>query len=254
MAGTGGTHAGHGAAQTGAAFGGLKAPAVWRRESASDTVRALERMAWKLTTFRHSCASKLTDGKRSCISVRGQHCCKNQGILRFIVAVPEPRLVRRHFFTRFISPKEIIMTIKVGDRLPEGSLAEFIETETAGCALGPNTFNVADLVKGKKIAVFAVPGAFTPTCSAKHLPGYIKLADEFKAKGVDEIWALSVNDAFVMGAWGRDQKPPASSVCWPMAAPRSPKRWAWMPISANSAWVHARNAIRCCSKMAWSSN
>ncbi|WP_050461518.1 peroxiredoxin [Herbaspirillum autotrophicum] len=98
------------------------------------------------------------------------------------------------------------MTIKVGDRLPEGSLAEFIETETAGCALGPNTFNVADLVKGKKIAVFAVPGAFTPTCSAKHLPGYIKLADEFKAKGVDEIWALSVNDAFVMGAWGRDQK------------------------------------------------
>ena len=98
------------------------------------------------------------------------------------------------------------MTIKVGDRLPEGSLAEFIETVTAGCALGPNTFNVADLVKGKKIAVFAVPGAFTPTCSAKHLPGYIKLADEFKAKGVDEIWALSVNDAFVMGAWGRDQK------------------------------------------------
>lgn len=98
------------------------------------------------------------------------------------------------------------MTIKIGDRLPEGTLAEFIETETAGCALGPNTFNVADLVKGKKIAVFAVPGAFTPTCSAKHLPGYIKLADQFKAKGVDEIWALSVNDAFVMGAWGRDQK------------------------------------------------
>jgi len=98
------------------------------------------------------------------------------------------------------------MTINIGDRLPEGSLAEFIETETAGCALGPNTFNVADLVKGKKIAVFAVPGAFTPTCSAKHLPGYIKLAAEFKAKGVDEIWALSVNDAFVMGAWGRDQK------------------------------------------------
>ena len=98
------------------------------------------------------------------------------------------------------------MTINIGDRLPEGSLAEFIETETAGCALGPNTFNVADLVKDKKIAVFAVPGAFTPTCSAKHLPGYIKLAAEFKAKGVDEIWAVSVNDAFVMGAWGRDQK------------------------------------------------
>ncbi|KAF3999678.1 peroxiredoxin [Glaciimonas immobilis] len=98
------------------------------------------------------------------------------------------------------------MTIKIGDTLPEGQLAEFIETETEGCALGPNTFNVRDLVKGKKIALFAVPGAFTPTCSAKHLPGYVKFAAEFKAKGVDEIWAISVNDAFVMGAWGRDQK------------------------------------------------
>src|ERR1700693_664410 len=98
------------------------------------------------------------------------------------------------------------MTIKIGDHLPEGSLAEFIETATEGCALGPNPFKVSDLVKGKKIAVFAVPGAFTPTCSAKHLPGYVKLAADFKAKGVDEIWAISVNDAFVMGAWGRDQK------------------------------------------------
>jgi peroxiredoxin len=98
------------------------------------------------------------------------------------------------------------MTIKIGERLPEGSLAEYIEVETAGCSLGPNTFNVADMVKGKKIAVFAVPGAFTPTCSAKHLPGYIALAAEFKARGVDEIWAIAVNDAFVMGAWGRDQK------------------------------------------------
>lgn len=98
------------------------------------------------------------------------------------------------------------MTIKIGDHLPEGSLAEFIETATEGCALGPNTFKVSDLVKGKKIAVFAVPGAFTPTCSAKHLPGYVKLAADFKAKGVDEIWAISVNDAFVMGAWGREQK------------------------------------------------
>ncbi|WP_050479042.1 peroxiredoxin [Herbaspirillum rhizosphaerae] len=98
------------------------------------------------------------------------------------------------------------MTIKVGDRLPEGALAEFIETETEGCSLGPNTFKVSDLVKGKKIALFALPGAFTPTCSAKHVPGYIQHAAEFKAKGVDEIWCISVNDAFVMGAWGRDQK------------------------------------------------
>jgi len=98
------------------------------------------------------------------------------------------------------------MTIQIGDRLPEGSLAEFIETETEGCALGPNTFDVADLVQGKTIAIFGLPGAFTPTCSAQHLPGYVKLADQLKAKGVDEIWCVSVNDAFVMGAWGREQK------------------------------------------------
>ena len=98
------------------------------------------------------------------------------------------------------------MTIQIGDRLPAGSLQEFIDVETEGCALGPNTFAVADLVKGKTIAIFGLPGAFTPTCSAQHLPGYIQLAGQLKAKGVDEIWCISVNDAFVMGAWGRDQK------------------------------------------------
>jgi peroxiredoxin len=98
------------------------------------------------------------------------------------------------------------MTIQIGDRLPEGALAEYIEVETEGCALGPNTFQVADLARGKTIAIFGLPGAFTPTCSAQHLPGYVKLADQLKAKGVDEIWCISVNDAFVMGAWGRDQK------------------------------------------------
>lgn len=98
------------------------------------------------------------------------------------------------------------MTIQIGDRLPEGSLAEFVETETAGCTLGPNTFQVADLVKGKTIAIFGLPGAFTPTCSAKHVPGFVQNAEAFKAKGVDEIWCISVNDAFVMGAWGREQK------------------------------------------------
>jgi peroxiredoxin len=97
------------------------------------------------------------------------------------------------------------MTIKVGDRLPDGQLQEFIEVETAGCSVGPNTFNVQDLVKGKKIVIFGLPGAYTPTCSAKHVPGYIRHYDALKAAGVDEIWCLSVNDAFVMGAWGRDQ-------------------------------------------------
>src|ERR1035437_6441758 len=96
--------------------------------------------------------------------------------------------------------------IKVGDRLPEGTLTEFIETETAGCSLGPNSFKVSDLVKGKKIAIFGLPGAYTPTCSAKHVPSYLANYDKLKAKAVDEIWGISVNDAFVMGAWGRDQK------------------------------------------------
>ena len=98
------------------------------------------------------------------------------------------------------------MTIKIGDHLPDGMLAEFVETASAGCALGPNTFQVADLTKGKKIAIFGLPGAFTPTCSAQHVPGYVQHADALKAKGVDEIWCISVNDAFVMGAWGREQK------------------------------------------------
>jgi peroxiredoxin len=97
------------------------------------------------------------------------------------------------------------MTIKIGDRLPEGKLSEFIDVETEGCTLGPNTFNVSDLVKGKTIAIFGLPGAYTPTCSAKHVPGYVEHAAALKAKGVDEIWCVSVNDAFVMGAWGRDQ-------------------------------------------------
>jgi peroxiredoxin len=96
--------------------------------------------------------------------------------------------------------------IKVGDKLPDGVLGEFIEVETAGCSIGPNNFKVSDLTKGKKIAVFGLPGAFTPTCSAKHVPGYVNNHDALKAKGVDEIWCVSVNDAFVMGAWAKDQK------------------------------------------------
>lgn len=98
------------------------------------------------------------------------------------------------------------MTIKVGDKLPAGTLNEFIEVEGNGCTIGPNTFKVEDLVKGKKIAIFGLPGAFTPTCSAKHVPSYLSNYDALKAKGVDEIWCISVNDAFVMGAWGREQK------------------------------------------------
>ena len=98
------------------------------------------------------------------------------------------------------------MAIKVGDRLPDGTLTEFIEQETPGCTVGPNAFQVGDLAKGKKIVIFGLPGAFTPTCSAKHVPGYVTNIDKIKGKGVDEVWCVSVNDAFVMGAWAKDQK------------------------------------------------
>lgn len=96
--------------------------------------------------------------------------------------------------------------IKVGDKLPAGSLQEFIEVEGNGCSLGPNNFDIEKATAGKKIAIFGLPGAYTPTCSAKHVPGYVEKADELRSAGVDEIWCVSVNDAFVMGAWGRDQK------------------------------------------------
>ena len=98
------------------------------------------------------------------------------------------------------------MTIKPGDKLPDATLTEFFDEAGNGCAVGPNTFKVADLVKGKKIVIFGLPGAYTPTCSAKHVPSYLNNLDQLKAKGVDEVWCFSVNDPFVMGAWARDQK------------------------------------------------
>jgi peroxiredoxin len=98
------------------------------------------------------------------------------------------------------------MTIKVGDKLPAGTLSEFIEVETAGCTVGPNEFKVDDLTRGKKVAIFGLPGAFTPTCSAKHVPSYVQNIDKLKAKGVADVICMSVNDAFVMGAWAREQK------------------------------------------------
>jgi peroxiredoxin len=96
--------------------------------------------------------------------------------------------------------------IKVGDKLPSGNLQEFIEVEGNGCSVGPNSFDVQKSTAGKTVAIFGLPGAYTPTCSAKHVPGYVAKAAELQAAGVDEIWCVSVNDAFVMGAWGRDQK------------------------------------------------
>lgn len=96
--------------------------------------------------------------------------------------------------------------IQVGQTLPATTLMEYSEVEGEGCSLGPNAVDVAKATAGKTIALFALPGAFTPTCSAQHVPGYVQNAEAFKAAGVDEIWCVSVNDAFVMGAWARDQK------------------------------------------------
>ena len=88
--------------------------------------------------------------------------------------------------------------IKVGDQIPSMTL-------TKATAEGPKPVTTDEIFKGRKVVMFAVPGAFTPTCSAKHLPGFVQNIDALKAKGVDEIVCMAVNDAFVMGAWGKDQ-------------------------------------------------
>ena len=96
--------------------------------------------------------------------------------------------------------------IQVGDTLPSATLQEYSEVEGESCSIGPNPVDVRKAAAGKTIALFALPGAFTPTCSAKHVPGYVERYAELKGAGVDEIWCVSVNDAFVMGAWARGQK------------------------------------------------
>ena len=98
------------------------------------------------------------------------------------------------------------MTIKVGDRLPDAKLNESLDFDGTGCPMPPKEVSVAEAAKGKKVVIFGLPGAYTPTCSAKHVPSYVANLDKLKAKGVDEIWCVAVNDGFVMNAWGRDEK------------------------------------------------
>jgi peroxiredoxin len=98
------------------------------------------------------------------------------------------------------------MALKIGDQLPDGDLKETTEFDSATqCAMAPKDVKVADAVRGKKVAIFGVPGAYTPTCSAKHVPGYVKHVDDLKKAGVDEVWCVATNDAFVMAHWGREQ-------------------------------------------------
>ena len=94
--------------------------------------------------------------------------------------------------------------IKIGDRVPDATLSESTEFGEA-CPLAPKNVSVAEATKGKRVVIFGLPGAYTPTCSAQHVPGYVKNLDALKAKKVDEVWCVSVNDGFVMAAWGKEQ-------------------------------------------------
>jgi peroxiredoxin len=94
--------------------------------------------------------------------------------------------------------------IKVGDRVPDATLYESTEFGEA-CPVSPKKLSVAESLAGKKVVIFGLPGAYTPTCSAKHVPGYVANIDKLKGKGVDEVWCVSVNDGYVMAAWGKEQ-------------------------------------------------
>jgi peroxiredoxin len=94
--------------------------------------------------------------------------------------------------------------MKPGDPLPDATLTESTEFGEA-CPIAPTTHSVAELARGKRVVLFTLPGAYTPTCSAKHVPGYLGALADLRAKGVDEVWCVSVNDGFVMAAWGREQ-------------------------------------------------
>ncbi len=95
--------------------------------------------------------------------------------------------------------------IKIGDRIPDATLTESTEFGEA-CPLPPKGVSVADATRSKRVVIFGLPGAYTPTCSAKHVPGYVEQLPQLKEKNVDEVWCVSLNDGYVMAAWGREQK------------------------------------------------
>ena len=95
--------------------------------------------------------------------------------------------------------------IQVGDRIPDATLTESTEFGEA-CPVSPSKVSVAEATQKKRVVIFGLPGAYTPTCSAKHVPGYVQKLADLKAKKIDEVWCVSVNDGYVMAAWGREQK------------------------------------------------
>ena len=97
------------------------------------------------------------------------------------------------------------MSIQPGDRFPEATLTESTEFGEA-CPIAPNKLSTTEALRGKRVVIFGLPGAYTPTCSAKHVPGYLAAYDKLHALKVDEIWCVSVNDGYVMAEWGRQQK------------------------------------------------
>ena len=137
------------------------------------------------------------------------------------------------------------MTIAVGDKLPDATFK--VRTPE-----GLKDVTTAELTQGKKLVLFAVPGAFTPTCHAKHLPSYVEHFDALKAKGVDTVACVAVNDAFVLDAWGKSGNPDGKISCCPTATPPSPRPSASTSTAPASASARAASATRCWSRMAWS--
>ena len=143
--------------------------------------------------------------------------------------------------------------ITIGEKLPEATLMESTEFGEA-CPLSPKPVNTVEAAKGKRIVVFGLPGAYTPTCSAKHVPGYVANLDALKARGIDEIWCVSVNDGYVMAAWGRDQDAigkirmlgDGNAELDEEARPRE-------RFDEDPAWASARGGSRCSSTTASSS-
>jgi peroxiredoxin len=133
------------------------------------------------------------------------------------------------------------MSISIGDRVPEATLTESTEFGEA-CPVAPTPVPVSDALKGKRVVIFGLPGAYTPTCSAKHVPGYLERLPELKAKKVDEVWCVSVNDGFVMAAWGRDQKAIGKIRMLGDGGADSTKK---LGLEVRSEWAFVRSASRC---------